>query len=475
MKTHTYKYLGLFFAVTFFSATQVFAQETYLLRQLRVPEITQENPGAYIPYDAHIAIPGLGRVNAGTNLPLHMGNLDKISVENTLNKLRNINTIGVWVQDNLLDFGWRVNKNYFTISVKAKTDVGFAFKKDLFRFLIEGNTFPDNDKLNFFGNNALSITAYLEAGLGYNREINDNISFGFNARYLSGIANIGTPKMDLSLRSGEDYHELIMNYSLEGKLASIFEIDVERDAQGNVLRDTSGKAKLKEVSSIGDMLSNLKNHGFAFDIGARYRINKFLEIDLSVLDIGFINWTTYTKQYNIENGEYVLTGYTADGSIIDRLDTMKFMDIYKEYWQEIGDSLAGILASELQSSSSYRKWLNTKFNFGLSFYASDNDRFTATFNGVLLNGAFIPSGSISYRRTCKRWLDVVIGNTFKPNSLLNPGAGVNFTLGVFQLYVLADYTNTLAYIDRAKNVNVVFGINFIAHRKKDEFKASYPY
>ena len=87
----------------------------------------------------------------------------------------------------------------------------------------------------------------------------------------------------------------------------------------------------------------------------------------------------------------------------------------------------------------------------------------------------MPSGSVSYVRHCGKWFDVVVGNTFKPKALLNPGLGLNFTLGVFQLYAAVDYTNTLAYIDKVRNLNVALGVNFVAPLKDGKFKASFPY
>jgi len=149
---------------------------------------------------------------------------------------------------------------------------------------------------------------------------------------------------------------------------------------------------------------------------------------------------------------------------------------FTEYFKKIADTLINNLVSDVENTTSYIKMLNTKFNIGVSLFASPKDRFNLTFRGMFVNGVFVPSGSVSYHRSCGKWFDFVIGNTFKSNAVFNPGLGMNFTLSVFQLYALVDYSNTLLYIDRAKNLNVVFGINFVAPlEKKKTFKASYPY
>ena len=463
MKTiHIYKYVIIF--AVLFSATRVFSQETYLLKQLRIPEITQENPGLEIPYDAHVAFPGLGRINVGANLPLSYGDLFHIS-DNTLKRMGKTGAINTWFQLTPIHFGFRAGRNYFSITTAVKSNFYVAFQDDLVKLLVQGNTFDKgNNSLTFFKDNAISLDMHAEIGLGYNREINDNISFGLNARYLSGLVNVHTRKADVTLNAGEDYHTLTLNYILNGNFASV--IDMGGLIDSNIADP--------DFSGLGAS-DFFQNHGFAFDIGGRYKINRFLEVEAAVLDIGFINWKSNAYKFDVAGSKYDFLGYYSGGGLLQELETSTIGDLIEESFKEIGDSLMNNLASEMTSVTSYRKWLNTKFNVGVSFYATEHDKFNATFNGIFINKVFIPSGSISYRRTLKRWFDVVIGNTFKGNSLLNPGAGVNFTLGVFQLYTMVDYTNTLAYIDRAKNLNVVFGINFIAHRNKDEFRGSYPY
>jgi hypothetical protein len=471
------KYFSIFFGALFLFASQGFAQETYLLKELRIPQVTQENPGAIVPYDAHVSFPGLGKINVGANSPLSWGDIFYIS-DKLLKKLSTNNDIRTWTQVDIINLGWRSKqKNYFTITLSAKADVGIAFQKGLFELLIEGNSRPDNEKLSFAKDNFISATSYLELGLGYNREVNENISFGVNAKYLSGLFNAYTKKADLFFTTENNYHELLLHPNMQGYLAGVSEIDVERDNEGNIIYyyDDNGKKsmKMKKFSSFGDMFRNLKNHGFSLDLGARYKINDMFEVSASVLDIGFIKWQTNTKKYDVSDKSFSCEGYKTERNLLENSDSLGFY--IGEYFKELGDSLGRFIVSDLKESESYIKWLNTRFNIGFSIYASPKDRFNLNFRGLFISNVFVPSGSVSYTRHCGKWFDVVVGNTFKPKSILNPGLGVNFTLNVFQLYAAVDYTNTLLYIDRARNLNVVFGINFVAPLKDKAFKASYPY
>jgi hypothetical protein len=366
------------------------------------------------------------------------------------------NAIRIWEQIDPIHFGFRVNKkNYFSITTAIKTDANITFKKDLASFIIKGNVPFEGKNLSFLGNDFLSINSYAEIGIGYNREINDNVSFGVNAKYLLGLFNAHTSKAELLLYTGKNFHEINIKHSLHGKVAGIVDI---------------------EDFAVEDIAKNLKNHGFALDVGARYQINRLFEVSASVLDIGFIRWKANTKEYIVDNETFSVVGMQYEDIISDTGKGLLTNTLDPEgYLRKIADSISNTLISEITDRSAYTKWLNLRFNVGGSIYASPNDRFNFTFTGKFINGVFIPSGCVSYHRTCGKWFDFVIGNTFKTNAIFNPGLGMNLTLEVFQLYLAVDYVNSL-YIDRAKNLNVALGINFVAPLKKDKlYKASYPY
>jgi hypothetical protein len=448
------KYIIVFLTLLSSSIIEVIAQESYLLKELRIPQVAQESPGSIIPYDAHVCFPMLGRIQVGVNLPFAYGDVVSLSDE-LLKKMKKNNAIRLWEQIDPIHFGFRINKkNYFSITTAIKTDANITFKKDLASFAIKGNAPFEGKDLSFLGNDFLSINSYAEIGLGYNREINDNLSFGVNVKYLLGFFNAHTSKAELLLYTGDNFHEVKVRHSLHGNMAGIVDI---------------------EDISIEDIFKNLKNHGFALDVGARYRINSLFEVNASVLDIGLIRWKANPKEYMVDNKTFTVMGMEYDDIVADTGLLITSFDP-EGYLIEIADSIVNTLSSEIQTGSAYTKWLNLRFNVGGSIYASPNDRFNFTFTGKFINGVFIPSGCISYHRTCGKWFDFAIGNTFKTNAIFNPGLGMNLTLEVFQLYLAVDYTNTLVYLDRAKNLNVALGVNFVAPLSKAKmYKASYPY
>ena len=445
-KSLCFLFLGLCFITT-----QSFAQESYLLKDLRIPQVAQENPGAVIPYDAHVSFPGLGKVQAGVNLPF-----SPFSISTDMyKKMRKRNSIRVWEEWNPIHFGFRNGKNYFSITTALKTDCSINFQKDLIGLFVEGNDREKNEVLSFVKNDFISFNSYAEIGVGYNREVNENFSFGFNVKYLLGFLNAYTKKAEMTLTTGENYHELILNSTMQGNVACVYDIIGDYENKDFTAADV------------------FQNHGFSFDLGGRYKINDIFEISASVLDIGFIKWKSNPYKFNVEGDPFYINGYQSTNIFEDFADK-GLESAFKEYFKELGDSLQTNFSSELEKSSSYIKCLNTRFNIGFSIYASPKDRFNLNFKGIFINNVFVPSGSVSYTRNVGKWFDVVVGNTFKQSSLLNPGLGVNFTLNVFQLYALVDYANNFIYIDRMKNVNLIFGVNFVAPLAK-KIKASYPY
>ena len=99
------------------------AQESYLLKELRIPQVAQENPGAVIPYDAHICFRLLGKIHVGVNLTISTGDALSVSDE-LLNIVKKNNAFRLCAQIDPIHFGFRINKkNYFSITTAIKLDL----------------------------------------------------------------------------------------------------------------------------------------------------------------------------------------------------------------------------------------------------------------------------------------------------------------------------------------------------------------
>jgi hypothetical protein len=299
-------------------------------------------------------------------------------------------------------------------------------------------------------------------------------------KYLIGLFNLYSKKAALDLYTGTHFDELTLTHTLDGKMASVVNFDdvIEKFNENGVkifyedeFKDIWKNAG-KEIDFF-KILQNMRNNGFAVDFGANYRLSKRIELNASVLDLGFIKWKTNTKQYCVENQSFSYAGFEND-DFFDANGEMKNVD-FDTYFGDLLDSIANKLVTDIEPSASYVKWLNARINLGGSFYLGEKHRVNAVFNAKFINGKLIPSGTLSYTVYLGRWFDLVAGNTFRQNALFNPGVGFNLTAGLLQFYTVVNYVNSL-YIDKAKNTNFAFGINFVAPKKKEKIsKASYPY
>jgi hypothetical protein len=456
-------YTGIISLVLLFSAQQTIAQESNLLKELRIPQILQENPGALLPYNGHVSFPALGRIQINASLPITYGDVFAISTQNIQKMKRNL-VLENNIQLDLLHFGFRFSKkNYISVTSAIKTNIHLALRKDLLLFLAEGNVPYEGKTLSFLGNDFFSMNAYAEIGVGYNRQANDKLSWGVNVKYLLGLVNAYSNIAKLDLYTEPRFERLMLNYTLDGKLSTVMNIDdlIERAKAGKT-EDSQKKSANIDFSEIPQ---NLKNYGFAVDLGARYRINKWVEVNASVLDIGYINWKSNTKQCDVADASFSFSGFGYN-DIFDENGNVKKIDA-AAYFKNIGDSLLSTVVSGIESAESYRKWLNAKINIGGVYYINEKNHVNAVFNGYCIQGRFIPSGTVSITTHVGRWFDATVGNTFRQNAFFNPGVGLNFTGGVIQLYMVMNYINSF-YIDRMKNVNFVFGINFVAPYKKEK-------
>ena len=446
MKKNIFKRLAIA-VLAIVPLAQLSAQESYLLKDLRVPQILEENPGYSIPYKFHIGFPCLSHIQVGVNSPINYGQY--MTIENSLMKhIRNNNRLAFNLQENIIDFGFRIkNSNYISVTVGVKANGLVNLKKDFFRFLIEGNAPYEGQTLAFVNDKSVYLNAFMEFGIGFQREESAKFSWGVKAKYLLGLANAYTKSADLSLQSETDFDAIIANY---GFVANVHDLD-----QMLAIADTNNNTTDELIQLAKDAIEN-PSHGAAIDFGLRYRINKTFEIDASVTDLGFIHWTA-GKQCSVTDNTMRYEGVPFEDTDMEA----------GEFLENFFDSLANTMQAELDTVSigSYNKMISTNINIGGYIYASQNDRFGLNFKARIINGNFVPSGTISYHRTCGKWFDFTIGNTFKNNSLFNPGIGFALHLGAIQLYAMVDYINSV-YIDRMRNVNAVIGINFFARRAK---------
>ncbi len=176
-----------------FSAQQVNTQ--YFLEN--VPTRHYLNPAFQPVSDIYISLPVIGFTQFGvTNNSLSLrdvvynkngetilflnpyGDKDKF-----YKKLRGNTIFRADAQTNILGFGFRTADAYWNFSLIAKTDGQASMPKDLFKLALYGtpDMYNNSYDLKRLGADA---TAYLEAGLGYSRDIDEQWRVGAKVKFF---------------------------------------------------------------------------------------------------------------------------------------------------------------------------------------------------------------------------------------------------------------------------------------------------
>lgn len=378
--------------------------------------------------------------------------------DNMLGKLKKNNYITSSVQIDLVTFGFKVKKNYFSFNFGEKIENRFRYPKDFLNVLINGNgangIIGEEQKFNF----GLDFKHYTDMSIGYSRELMDKkLTVGAKFKYLMGHENVFTKTSDISLTTGTQ------NFDLTTKV--------------NIAIYTSGldtNSRANNNFSASNYLFNTKNSGFGFDFGGNYKINEKWSASASLLDIGFINWKEANINYISKNPDNTVT--FSGVSLKDFInDSSNVQEAFQQTLDSIYDQFELV-----ESNSSYKTWLNTKFYLSGNYHINEKN-----FAGLLIYGQFYdkkvhPAVSLSYNTAIGRWLNASINYSILNRSYNNVGFGLSLNPGWFQWYIVSDNVLGLMVFDKynstivpayTKNLNIRVGFNLTIGKKiKDKDK-----
>ncbi len=361
-----------------------------------------------------------------------------------LNSLKETTRISQAMSVNLIGFGFRVKKNYFTFNISQKVNSNLYLPKDLFELMLFGTDTIGSKSFNLdkFG---VSASTYTEFSLGFSRKMNDKLTLGANLKYLMGQANISTDVDKLRLQTGID------QWTLSGKTtvnSSLPLVDFP------ILSDGTVDYENAEVGSLDDTgITNIvatSNWGLGIDLGATYQLLPNLELSSSITDIGFIRWRENVTNSKF-NGEFTFDGVNVevDDDIEEKADSI---------WQNFEDAFTAN-----GSNNSYTTYLSSRFNLGAE-YTVVNDKIGF---GLLSSTLFTNKSAYS---------DLTASTNFRPYnwfsasfsySLLDGqwscfGAGLQFKMLPFNMYIALDHiptTFTQSYIPtQLKSFNIQTGL-----------------
>ncbi len=285
-----------------------------------------------------------------------------VSASEFLDKLKDVNRIGVNVNMQILSAGFKVKKGYMTIDLGIKSNVSSRLPKDFFSLVKNGMDDSGVTQCDF-NNLSVSANAYAEIGVGYSMRVMDNLRVGAKLKFLIGGAYAQMTYDKLTMKLSDEQWDITADGHLDMAVPTMgFETELE-----------NGRSKVSDVTT--DDPFSLSGGGFAIDLGATYKVFDGLEISAAILDLGFIKWKGINRA--VSGGHYTFDGFNdiqtdkdspdyEDNSIDNQLDNLgeDIKDVFLLYEEGTGIGKAKALAATLNIGAEYTMPFYDKLSAG---------------------------------------------------------------------------------------------------------------
>ena len=435
------KKVFLFLSI-FIASMALAAQDGITVHFMRLNPYSQySSPSAFIPYTGHVGVTGISNVNVSVSnsglLYKRLFGNDRNSTITTL-KLNTLadklspknNLLNTNIGMNLIDFGFRVKQMYFSFSYRIRSDEYLFYNRDLVALPVHGNMYYANQNKTAKPELSLCFNAYHEISLGIQAEITPQIYIGVRPKLLFGLAHAKTKTASASIYTNPEDYSISIYHNLDAELSCFIPYSI------NI--DTTNQAGIHfHPEDLRHDWPNLfKNAGAAIDLGFTYRINNMFGVSASVLDLGFICWKT--NNYRLQSSTTDAGSYYNDGSFMFTGLTYDDIERFNEDPEAVKKEILGYFPLNVSSPKTYTRMLSGRFLVEGYCNVGEHHRFTALFQGRIVNHKFLPSFTVAWNGTFLNIFDLCVNYTIASKSYGNIGLGVGFNLGVFHIYAATD-------------------------------------
>ncbi len=437
------KKLALTFIIASLGIVAQAQQDFIMYGQHDIPQSGYSNPSNRFNGNFYIGLPALSSnyfsySNSGfaySDLITPSGDSLLLDFENLIGKLEKDNFLAINAKIDLLSFGISLsNRTQLTVNVTENVNMRFTYPRDLVEFIYRGNGGFEGREANF-SNIGFGFNHYREYGIGVSHQLTQKLRLGARAKYLYGMENIYTEKTDIRLRTD----------------ASTFEIKANAD----ITLRTAGIDNVDSEESSSDYATGRDNTGYGIDLGAYYEFNDKISFNASILDLGVINWNSYTKSYTNEGGEFTYSGIEinafTNGSETESGETS---------FDRVLDSLESAFELE-ESEGGYSTPLASRVYLGADYKITERDLAGVIFQSEIYQSDIRPSFTLSYSRKMTRWITLSTAYTAINRTYNNLGFGVNLNPGPVQFYIISDNILGTFQPQNTRHLQVRFGINLV--------------
>lgn len=429
-----------------------------MYHSFRLPQSNQINP-AFFPRN-NLGYFTLPRFNVSFGLPIHYKDLGlkynpvtgktELNIVDLLDKMEVDNQLNFDVNFDIIGFGFRINRMFFTFGSSVSVNANITLPKDAFETLTgDGDNLvgPDN-AMDLASDDFITLNSYMRFSVGGGYEFEQiPLTVGAHVNILNGIANVNTKETDIKLYSSDQYYSsliALMDYKIQSAGIATYK---------NSKIETSGTPS---------------NWGCTFDLGAQYTYEDFI-FSASLIDVGpGIHWKQNVTSHAPKQNTITFSGIDIttiiSGGQFDETFAERFRDslthVYEMNEEEGGDFWFSI-PTKLNLGASYTFW-KERLRAGFLFHGQWDKGLISHGNA---NNRFRFNTTLSMTANFGDWFEVMVGNSLvfdsKRVDLINPGCGFIFTpFKTLQIYTMLDYISDF-YVVECKSFNISAGLNLM--------------
>jgi hypothetical protein len=340
------------------------------------------------------------------------GNL-QLSAANAIMAMNDVNDIYGYGSVNTFDLSVRVPFVRLSVGHAWKTNGWMNYTKDLANFVTFGNGQSVGETLNL--GPQINYINYNELYLGVQKSFGP-LSIGAKVKRLT---------------TSDDIYQLSLDTDFEMMVSSAFNYTDIDDFDVNI-----------QNFSFENFLSN--NGGWAFDIGASVSLGDRIEVSLSVLDIGSIDWDVDPKSYSSKGVQ------TFDG-----IDIADFINTEDEI--VVFDSLENLL-EVTETSAGFSTTLPSQVYLGGRFKLSDLWTFGAMIQSLGNGERRANVMGVNATASIYKWLSAGVLYSAKTGNPANFGLSIKTEFGPLIGFLSTDNILNLGTFD-GKNSNFRAGLS----------------
>ena len=442
----------LIFILPLILFTRIVAQQDFILYHMpSIPQITQVDPASFPDSKLDIGLPIISSVYGSMfNTGFSMGDIFTKNangfmmpdVDNAISKMSSENFFILNGSTDLFFLGFKSGDNFFSFNVTEKLDFTFNYPKDLIIMAMEGNGNNLLGKRAVFDGLGFDFTHWREYAVHWVHDVHHKFSYGARLKYLYGMENFTTDVSYMGITTDQNTHALTFDMNFDFRTAGLPMVMIDGDIPSIGAINTDSSLMMEQAgldgTNINNYLFNRNNHGLGLDFGFNYHLNDKVLLEASVLDLGFINWNSYTANSELAAWDYTYDGIDNPISLFGDGTSVDFLKGVLE------DSVEESLKNNYQySNPSYSTTLRTKIYASVEYIVDHNNFVSLSFYSSFVRKRWRRGLGIAYNYHLGNFLSATASYSIYNRSYTNLGAGLSLNLGPVEIYFLTD--NILAF------------------------------